>query len=103
MGGTLRCRLRLPVLWHRALAAIHGWVGHLARGKESDLGAAAVRWRNAEWWEVMMSARANSPDLSWRHPKKNWVRGFEGALVRICGTGWRDFASGSRENWLNQR
>ena len=43
VGGTLRCRLRLPVLWHRALAAIHGWFGHLARGKESDLGAAAVR------------------------------------------------------------
>ena len=57
---------------------------HLTRKKEPHSGAAAVQWHNAEWWEVMKSAGANSSDRSWRHPKKNLVRGFEGALVRIA-------------------
>ena len=40
---------------------------------------------------------------SWRHPKHYWVRGFEGALVRICGTGWKDLAGAKRQVWMSQR
>ena len=57
---TSRCKLRLPAVWHRVLAAIH--------------------------WRV-------------RAPR---VRGTTAPIVP-GGTGWRDLASGSRENWLNPR
>ena len=45
----LRSKLSLPALWHRALADMHGWAGHMARKKDVHPGAAAVSWRNAEW------------------------------------------------------
>ena len=51
----------------------------------------------------MKNAGAGSSDQFWRHPKKNWLRGFENALVRICGLGWRDAARGSRGKWQNPR
>ena len=37
--SALRCRLVLPALWHRALAAMHGWAGHLARKEGPHPGA----------------------------------------------------------------
>ena len=56
-----------------------------------------------EWWELMKGAGATSSDHSWRHPRNNWVRGFEGALVRICGAGWKDLAIADRQLWMSQR
>ena len=53
---ALRCKLNCPSLWHRALAAVYGWAGHVARKDSSHPGHAAIRWRNAEWWEIMKSA-----------------------------------------------
>ena len=32
---ALRSRLNLPSLWHRALAAMYGWAGHVARKDSS--------------------------------------------------------------------
>ena len=65
------------------------WLGwHLVRSKEPHPGATVVFWRNAEWWELMKGAGATSSDQSWRHPRNDWVRGFEGALVRFCGAGF---------------
>ena len=61
---SLRCRMKLPALWHRALAATHGWAGHLARCKEPHPGATVVFWRNAEWRELMKGAGATSSDHS---------------------------------------
>ena len=29
--------------------------------------------------------------------------GFEGALVRICGTGWKDLTGTNRQVWMSQR
>ena len=29
--------------------------------------------------------------------ERHWVRGFEGALVRIRGTGWKDLAGANRQ------
>ena len=40
---ALRSRLNLPSLWHRALAAMHGWAGHVARKHASQNGHAAIR------------------------------------------------------------
>ena len=81
---SLRYKLGLPALWHRALAAIH--FGQDTRlGRRSSTGATVVQWRNVEWWEVMKSAGASSSGQSWRHPKKNWVRGFESTLFNFCG------------------
>ena len=77
---SLRCKLGIPALWHKAMAAIHGWAGHMDRRPHP--GAAAVQWRDAKWWEIMKSTGSGSPDQTWRHPKKNWVRGFENALVK---------------------
>ena len=48
-------------------------------------------------------AGATSTDQSWRHPRNNWVRGFEGALVRICGAGWKDLANADHQLWMGQR
>ena len=90
------CKMKLPALWHRALAAIHGWAGHLARRTGPHPGATVVFWRNAEWWELMKVAGATSTDQSWRHPRNNWVRGFKSALVRIRGAGWKDLANADR-------
>ena len=81
-------KLNLPALWHRALAAMHGWAGHMARKKEMHPGAAAISYKNVEWWEIMKSAGIGAHDQSWRHPKKNWVRGFEHALSTVLGLGW---------------
>ena len=64
---ALRCRLNFPSLWHRALAAMYGWAGHVARKDESHPGHAANRWRNADWWEIMKSTGAGSRDQTWRH------------------------------------
>ena len=86
--------------WHRALAAIHGWAGHMVRCQEPHPGATVVQWRNAKWWEVMKSASANSSDHSWRHPKKNWVRGFEGAPAVLVG---EIQPLGAVKIWMNQR
>ena len=38
---ALRCKLNLPSLWHRALAAVYGWAGHVA--DSSHPGHAAIR------------------------------------------------------------
>ena len=35
----------------------------------------------------MKSTGAGSPEQTWRHPKKNWVRGFENAVVKVCRQG----------------
>ena len=51
----------------------------------------------------MKGASATSSDHSWRHPRNNWVRGFEGALVKICGGGWKDLAIADRQLWMGQR
>ena len=67
---ALRCKLNLPSLWHRALAAVYGWVGHVARKDPSHPGHAAIRWRNAELWEIMKSTGVGSRDRTWRHRKK---------------------------------
>ena len=67
---ALRRRLNLPSLWHRALAAVYGWAGHVARKDPSHLGHAAIRWRNAEWWEIMKSTGAGSRDQTWRASQK---------------------------------
>ena len=73
---ALRTKMNLPSLWHRALAAMHGWAGHVARKDNSHPGHAAILWRNARWWEIMKSIGAGSRDHSWRHRKRNWVRSF---------------------------
>ena len=39
---ALRCRLNLPSLWHRALATVYGWAGHVARKDASHPGHAAI-------------------------------------------------------------
>ena len=85
---ALRCRLNLPSLWHRALAAVCGWAGHVARKDPSHPGHATIQWRNAEWWEIMKSTGAGSPDQTWRHRRRNWVRNFEHVLSRILGLDW---------------
>ena len=77
---ALRSKLNLPALWHRALAA--------HRKKEMHPGAAAISYKNVEWWEIMTSAGIGAHDQSWRHHKKNWVRGFEHVLSTVLGLGW---------------
>ena len=86
---SLRCKMGIPALWHKAMAAIPGWAGHLTRKTEHRPGEAAVQWRDAEWWETMKSTGAGSLEQTWRHPKKNWVRGFENAVVKVCRQGKR--------------
>ena len=56
---ALRCKLNLPSLWHRALAAMYGWAGHVARKDSSRPGHAVIKWRNARWWEFMKSVGAS--------------------------------------------
>ena len=85
---VLRSKLNLPALWHRALAAMHGWAGHMARKNEMHPGAAVIPYKNVEWWEIMKSASTGDHDQTWRHPKKNWVRGFEHALSTVLCLGW---------------
>ena len=68
---ALRTKMNLPSLWHRALAAMHGWAGHVARKDNSHPDHAAILWRNARWWEIMKSIGAGSRDHSWRHRKRN--------------------------------
>ena len=83
-----RSELNLLALWHRALAAMHGWAGHMARKQESHPGAAVISYKNVEWWEIMKSAGLGACDHTWRHHKKNWVCGFEYALSAILGRVW---------------
>ena len=96
---ALMSRLSLPALRHRALAAMHGWAGHVAWKEEAHPGVAAILWRNGEWWEIMKNAGTGAHDQSWRHQKNNSVRGFEHALSKIYGLGWWDAAKRSRESW----
>ena len=85
---ALRSRLNLPSLWHRALAAMYGWAGHVAR-----------KWRNARWWEFMKSVGAGSRDHSWRHRRRNWVRSFEHGLSKILGIYWWEVSNLDRSSW----
>ena len=79
---------------------MHGWAGHMARKKEMHPGAAAISYKNVEWWEIMKSAGIGACDQSWRHQKKNWVRGFEHALSTVLGLGWWSEAKKScRKSW----
>ena len=52
---NVRPTLSLLTLWHRALANMHGWAGHVARKEGTHPGVAAILWRNAEWREIMKS------------------------------------------------
>ena len=36
----------------------------------------------------MKSAGFGARDQTWRHHKRNWVRGFEHALSAVLGLGW---------------
>ena len=99
---ALRCKLNLPSLWHRALAAVYGWAGHVARKDSSHPGHAAIRWRNAEWWEIMKSTGVGSRDQTWRHRRRNWVRSFEHVLSKILGLDWWEAANG-RGNWKKRQ
>ena len=96
---ALRTKMNLPSLWHRTLAAMHGWAGHVARKDVSHPGHAAILWRNARWWEIMKSIGAGSRDHSWRHRKRNWVRSFEHGLSKILGIGWWEVAKRDRDSW----
>ena len=96
---ALRCRLNLPSLWHRALAAVYGWAGHVARKDTSHPGHAAILWRNVKWWEIMKSTGAGSRDHSWRHRRKNWVCSFEHGLSKILGMNWWEAANLGRSSW----
>ena len=96
---ALRCRLNLPSLWHRALAAVCGWAGHVARKDASHPGHAAILWRNVKWWEIMKSTGAGSRDQTWRHRMKNWVRSFEYGLTKILGLNWWEVANLGRSRW----
>ena len=94
-----RCRLNLPSLWHRALAAVYGWAGHVARKDASHPGHAAILWRDVKWWEIMKSTGAGSRDQTWRHRRKNWVRSFEHGLSKILGMNWWEVANLGRSSW----
>ena len=96
---ALRCRLNLPSLWHRALAAMYGWAGHVARKDSSHAGHAAIMWRNVRWWEFMKSDGAGYRDHSWRHRRRNWVRSFEHGLSKILGVNWWEVAKRDRTSW----
>ena len=99
-----RSELNLPALWHRALAAMHGWAGHMARTQESLSGAAVILNKSAEWWKIMKSAGLGARDQTWRNHKKNWVRGFEHALSAILGLGWwAEAKKCSRKSWRQRK
>ena len=94
-----RSELNLPALWHRALAAMHGWAGHMARKQEPHPGAAVISYKNVEWWEIMKGAGLGARDQTWRH-HKNLFHGFEHALSAILGQGWWAEAKKScRKSW----
>ena len=92
---ALRCKFNLPSLWHRALAALYGWAGHVARKDGTHPGSAAIRWRSAEWWEIMKSTGAGAHD----HRRNNSVRGFEYVLSKILGLDWWEAAKLGRDSW----
>ena len=81
---ALRCKMNLPSLWHRALAAMYGWAGHVARKDNSHPGHAAILWRNVRWWEIMKSIGAGSRDHSWTSKKET---GFA-VLSMVCPRFW---------------
>ena len=87
-----------PALWHRALYAIHGWAGHLARNDSAHPARAAVWWRFALWWEATQIFGPGSGEC-WRHPRTNWTRGFEHALVEHLGSSWWLDAQEDRAEW----
>ena len=95
-----RLAASLPALWHRALAALHGWAGHLARGSAGHPGFDWVRWRGAEWWEITKAIGSLTCAVDWRHPRTNWRRGFEHAFVDHYGADWQESAAWTeREVW----
>ena len=96
---ALRCRLNLPSLWHRPLAAMFGWLGHVAREDDFHPGHAAIRWRNAAWWEKMKSTGAGSRDETCRDRRSNWVRSFEHVLSKILDLDWWETAKFGRNSW----
>ena len=96
---ALRCKLNVPSLWHKALAVVFGWAGHVAREDSSHPGHAAMRWRNAEWWEIMKRTGVGSRDQTWRHRRRNWVRSFEHVQSKIFGLNWWEVANLGRSSW----
>ena len=93
-----RCKLNLPSLWHRALAAVYRWAGHVARKDSSHPGHAAILWRNAEWWEIMKSTGVGSRDQTWRHRRRNWGAQFRARFVQDS---WLELVGGC-ESWSQQ-
>ena len=97
-----RCRLGIPALWQKALAAVHGWARHLASKTNAHPRAAVVQWRNPERREIMKHTCLRSTDQTWRHQQNIWTQSFENALVKAHGVGWRTAAEATRGNWQNQ-
>ena len=76
-------KIESPVPVAQTLAAMYGWAG-VARKDSSHPGHAAIKWRNARWWEFMKSVGAGSRDHSWRHRRET---GFA-ALSMVCRRSW---------------
>ena len=67
----------------------------LARMTSLHPGTAAVRWRSAEWWEIMKHTGVGNVDQTWRCPRKkgrraprtlwSWLTGSDGAPRLGCG------------------
>ena len=98
-GHLERVAARLPALWHRAAASIHGWAGHLARKADGHAAKDVVAWRSINWWRDLQSWAPTSGLTGWRHPRQNWRVGWEQVLADTYGDRWRDEASRSREAW----
>ena len=49
------------------------------------------------FFEIMKGTGRAAPTKPGEAPEENWARGFEIALVKMCGAGWRGAARDSRE------
>ena len=91
--------LQIPALWHRALAAVHGWGGHVSRRGAGHPTHAVLSWRCAAWWQDLQIWGPALGLSDWRHPRTNWKSTFEQALVDFHGVAWWITATESRVHW----
>ena len=100
---TIRTRCDQAAIWHRVLAAVHGWMGHAARAGLRCPAWQVLSWRDAPWWDQTQThGHFGLAAGRWRHPRQNWVRGAEAAVAQYHGLSWSISAVESREWWKKE-
>lgn len=87
-------------LWDRRCSVVHSWRGHVVRHPEGPPSAPSL-WRGPRRWRAVQALADDGP-VDTPHPRKNWTRPAEAAILAWAGDGAHDTAL-DRSGWAASR